>query len=517
MLGLLAACDEDGPPPPPHELTGDDISHYDQMIVLDHQGPKAQILLESRDEPVWFSSVRDAFAFHHLPEEPRDIAAIYVTDMARAATWADPGPGIWIEARDAWFVIGSAMRGGMGAEEPVPFGTEEAAEGFAAEHGGDVVGFDDVPENYVLGATAEPPQMQPEMPRADGGNHEMPGMPNTRGMRSVRMEDRMDRRRFIGIVAATGAMAALPARAGEDGFHVWNGTALGGRASLRLHHPAQAEAEAVIRRCVAEIGRLERIFSLYRPDSALGKLNRHAELPAPPFDLVRLLDEARRFNRLTDGVFDVTVQPLWNLYATHFARQPVPAGGPAADAIADALARVGQDKLEIGLDRIAFARPGMGVTANGIAQGYITDRIAGLLHEEGFTNVLLDLGEVRGLGEHATGTPWRAALADPAGGPALRTVELRDRALATSAPSGFAFDPGQRFNHIFDPRTGRTAEAHASVSVLASDATTADALSTAFVQMPVEDIRQVLGSQSGVTVHVLARDRGREELSSPEA
>ena len=171
-LALLAACDEEeSPPPPPQELTGNDISHYDQMIVVAHAGPKAQILLESQEEPVWFSSVRDAFAFHLLPEEPRDIAAIYVTDMARAESWADPGPGIWIEARDAVFVIGSDMRGGMGAEEPVPFGTEEAARAFAAEHGGEIVGFDDVPQDYILGATAEPtghhmPGMSP--PSADG-------------------------------------------------------------------------------------------------------------------------------------------------------------------------------------------------------------------------------------------------------------------------------------------------------------------------------------------------------------
>ena len=165
-LVLLVACgEEERPVPPAREISAGDISHYDQMIVLDHEGPKAQIWLASRGEPIWFSSVRDAFAFHFLPEEPRDIAAIYVTDMGRAASWADPGPGTWIEARDARFVIGSDRRGGMGAEEPVPFGTEEAAQVFAAEHGGEVVSFEEVPEDYVLGATAEPPM-----------GHEMPGM-----------------------------------------------------------------------------------------------------------------------------------------------------------------------------------------------------------------------------------------------------------------------------------------------------------------------------------------------------
>lgn len=176
LIALLAACDdEETPPPPAQELSTDDISHYDQMIVVDHAGPKAQILLESRDDPVWFSSVRDAFAFHFLPEEPRDIAAIYVTDMARAASWETPGPGVWIEARDARYVLGSDMRGGMGAEEPVPFGTEEAAEAFAERHGGEVVGFEGVPQDYVLGPTAEPPEIQPADPGTGGHQgHAMP-------------------------------------------------------------------------------------------------------------------------------------------------------------------------------------------------------------------------------------------------------------------------------------------------------------------------------------------------------
>jgi copper chaperone NosL len=160
LTTLLGACGEDREvqaPPPAQEPTRAAISYFDQMVLLDHEGPKAQIHLESREDPIWFSSVRDAFAFSMLPEEPRDISAIYVTDMARAASWADPGPGIWIEARDAHYVLGSAMRGGMGAEEPVPFGDRDAAAAFADEHGGEVVTFEDVPQDYVLGATAEPP------------------------------------------------------------------------------------------------------------------------------------------------------------------------------------------------------------------------------------------------------------------------------------------------------------------------------------------------------------------------
>ncbi len=149
---ILAACSEETAAslPAPRELTREATGHYCGMIVADHPGPKAQLFLRSRAEPVWFSSVRDAFAFKMLPDEPKDIAAIFVNDMGGATDWQSPKPGTWIDARKAHFVIGSARRGGMGQQEAVPFSSAEAAKAFAAAHGGRVVAFDAVPRSYVL-------------------------------------------------------------------------------------------------------------------------------------------------------------------------------------------------------------------------------------------------------------------------------------------------------------------------------------------------------------------------------
>ena len=150
--------------PPPHDLTAEAIGHYCGMNVLEHPGPKGQIILASRIAPVWFSSARDAFAFTMLPEEARDIRAVYVSDIGKAQSWENPGASNWVEARQAFFVIGSRMKGGMGAPETVPFSDRSAAEKFAAENGGRVVTFDEVPRDYVLGtgektsATPEPPE-----------------------------------------------------------------------------------------------------------------------------------------------------------------------------------------------------------------------------------------------------------------------------------------------------------------------------------------------------------------------
>jgi copper chaperone NosL len=166
-LVSLSACKEDGPvaTPKPFALNAEAIGHYCGMNVLEHPGPKGQVILASRIDPVWFSSARDTLAFTKLPEEPKDIQAIYVSDMGRAPSWDEPGAENWVDARKAWFVVGGTARSGMGAEETVPFSERAAAERFAADKGGRVVAFADVPADAVL---AQSPEAAPAEPAETG-------------------------------------------------------------------------------------------------------------------------------------------------------------------------------------------------------------------------------------------------------------------------------------------------------------------------------------------------------------
>ncbi len=155
LLLFAAGCDRDAgqaPPPSPNEVLAEATSYYCGMLLTDHEGPKGQIHLSGREEPVWFSSVRDTIAFLRLPEEPRDITAVYVNDMAQAKSWDQPEDGAWVEANEAWFVLGSDRMGGMGAPEAVPFSAKDAAEAFRAQHGGQLARLDEIPDDYVLGA-----------------------------------------------------------------------------------------------------------------------------------------------------------------------------------------------------------------------------------------------------------------------------------------------------------------------------------------------------------------------------
>jgi thiamine biosynthesis lipoprotein len=317
------------------------------------------------------------------------------------------------------------------------------------------------------------------------------------------------RRRFISIAAAASGAALAGLRVARADVPVveWRGRAMGASASIRISHESRAAAEELIRHSVREIQRLEGHFSLYRADSTLADLNRRGALASPPAEMLELLAASRRYALLTQGAFDPTVQPLWTLYRTHFERPGADPAGPGAAAVAAALDRVGIDKVRFGRDRIAFAQRGMALTFNGIAQGYITDRVVGLLRAAGIDHSLVDIGEPRALGTRPDGAPWRVGIADPhAPERSAEILEVVDQAVATSGGYGFGFDAAGRFNHLFDPRNGGSPNRYASVTVIAPTATAADALSTACSALSEEDIRSILPMLGNVRVRLTGLD-----------
>ncbi len=311
------------------------------------------------------------------------------------------------------------------------------------------------------------------------------------------------RRRFLSIAAAATGLGLLRQSSGgaKIEFQAWQGTALGARASIRLAHPDPERGRGLIRQALDEIERLERVFSLYRPDSAVSRLNREGVLHAPPLDLLRLLAEARRYGELTEGAFDITVQPLWRLYAEHFSGASAAAGGPSPAAIAETLKHVDFRAVSFDPGRVAFEKPGMAVTLNGIAQGYITDRVADLFRREGLGHSLIDLGELRALGQHPAGRPWSIGLEDPRNRERIYGTRTLERAaLATSAGHGSRFDGSGGHHHLFDPARGRSSHRYLSLSVSASTATEADALSTGFYHLDPERLARLIEQRRNVTV-----------------
>jgi thiamine biosynthesis lipoprotein len=301
--------------------------------------------------------------------------------------------------------------------------------------------------------------------------------------RAASTRARLSRRYVLKITAAALAVPAgilaLRELAPPFAAETWQGESLGGRAAMTRWHPNAAGARRSLSKMLAEVARLDAVFSLYRPDSEISRLNRDGIITAPSSDLVEVVEAAMKFAELSGGAFDPTVQPLWTLYDSHFRARPLDTAGPEQNEIERSLRRIGYSGIDVGPSAIAFARPLMEVTLNGIAQGYITDRIADLLRQEGFEHAMVELGETRAIGASIDGAPFSVGLQDPREpGSIDRHIALADAALSVSGGYGTPFG-NSLSHHIFNPATGLSAKRLLDVAVTHRRAMTADALSTA--------------------------------------
>lgn len=337
------------------------------------------------------------------------------------------------------------------------------------------------------------------------------------------MAETITRRRAMTIMAAAAGLPLIPfsgpftgaANAAVEPI-VWKGQALGAPATLILNHPDPAKARTLVARVVSEVDRLESVFSLYRQNSALAELNRLGALAAPPGELVALLETCHDAWKASQGAFDPSVQPLWSLYARHFSTPGSDPAGPTRRQLDETLPLVDFSGVRFNRDRIALARPGMALTLNGIAQGYITDRVVELLRADGITSSLVSMGESRAIGAKADGSPWRIGLGETEDEATPDTVAaIIDRAVATSSANGFHFDAAARFGHILDPRMGSVAPKYRRMTVIAPNATTADAYSTAFSLLEQDAIRAILDAEREISVDLAMVSGERLRLGRP--
>lgn len=304
--------------------------------------------------------------------------------------------------------------------------------------------------------------------------------------------DHPTRRRAITIFAGTIAAAvAGPARPASVDYQ-WDGTAMGADARILFSGIDPQSARNIVDLVEAEIDRLENALSLFRPGSELCRLNREGSVAQPSGDLRRALMLALEIADLTNGLFDPTVQALWETYVDWFAdRNHLEL--PSESAIANALRAVDRRKIQLGSNAIQLG-DGQRLTLNGLGQGYVTDRVSELLIANGLSNVLVDLGEQRALAPRRDGAPWLIARADAA------PIRLTHGALATSEGSGCVLGAGGAAHHLFDPRSGRSAAHWRTITVHHRSAAVADALSTAIYIASADEIQALLPRLEGSAI-----------------
>ena len=248
-----------------------------------------------------------------------------------------------------------------------------------------------------------------------------------------------------------------------------------------------------------EIKRIENLLSKYNPESEVSKLNKLGNLKVSP-ETFYIIKKSKEFWQVSDGAFDITVAPLVDLWGFTDKKYSV----PEEERIKNVLELVGTDKIIFNIDDsvIKFSVSGMKIDLGAIAKGYAVDCAVKKLKENNIKSCLINAGgQIYALGDKF-GLPWKIAVRNPRGKDVIDYLALKDKAVSTSGDYEQYFIKGKkRYAHIFNPKTGYPADSGVvSVTVIAQDGITCDALSTAIFVLGKEKGQELAQKFPGVEV-----------------
>jgi thiamine biosynthesis lipoprotein len=298
---------------------------------------------------------------------------------------------------------------------------------------------------------------------------------------------------MLRILAVGGATAA------SWKLGLWNGWAdgpvsrtrvlMGTWVSVTVLGPDPDAARDAVEATFRRMSGLEQPLSRHREDSELSALNRTGSVGPASEALIEVLNLARRISDLGQGAFDVTVQPVLDLYQEGRLERRV----PDARAIERALARVDHRAVRVAGRTVTLEGRERRITLDGVAKGYIVDRGVEQLVRLGYSDVLVVAGGDLMAAGSRSGEPWRIGIRNPRPGRALLArCEVENRALATSGDYMQPYTADRAQHHIVDPRSGRSPGELASSTVLAPDVATADALATMTLVLGSRRARELL-------------------------
>ena len=320
----------------------------------------------------------------------------------------------------------------------------------------------------------------------------------------------MKRRQMLQLGMGLGLGSSVMARESL----VWQERSLVGFGTtlwIKAAHTDAARLQQALNESVKAIRTVEKQMSLFDPDSAVSRLNRFGELRQPDAELLSVLTLAQHVSQSSGGAFDVTMQPLWNLWSLHSQSQSL----PSSKALSQTRSLVNWQAMSVSHEVVRLHAKGMGVSLNGIAQGYAADRVRAVLQAHGVQHALIDTGETSLLGQSPKGNAWRFAV-EPSvvSNEAPPVIHPNGWALATSSDAHTVFSADHVHHHILNPHTGDSPTHWATVSVIAPSCALADALTKVFFMCPPRGIER-LAKAWGVGV-VLQDKRGEWSLSEPK-
>jgi thiamine biosynthesis lipoprotein len=300
-----------------------------------------------------------------------------------------------------------------------------------------------------------------------------------------------------------------PARRRDDAgatadWHSREEAIMGTAIRVELWSDDRAEARRAIDAVMAEMHRIDRAMSPFKPDSELSRINRDAAAMAMPIsdEMFRLIERAIQFSQLSGGAFDITYAGVGHLYDYREHIRP-------SDEVLDAArAAIGWRHLLLDPQQrtLRFAREGVRIDLGGFAKGHAVDNAAAILRRHGITNAIVSAGgDSRVIGDRR-GRPWTIGVRDPRRpGEVVALLPLEDVAVSTSGDYErfFETDDGVRCHHLIDPKTGKSPSSVHSVTIVADDGLTSEGLSKSVFVLGLERGMRLVESQRGVDAVVV--------------
>ena len=278
----------------------------------------------------------------------------------------------------------------------------------------------------------------------------------------------------------------------------WSGHILNSPAKLEIHSFSKKQNLALIDKVNNLAINFDNIFNLQNTKSEIVALNKNKVLKNPSKDILDVINKAEQISNKTNGAFDITVQPLWDFYHNHFIKKSI-LTPPLIKDIKEVTNKIDWRNVKVDNNSISLLNDAS-ITLNGIAQGWITDQIVKTLRDNDISNTLVDFGENYAAGNFENKRPWRILLQGPNN--ITKTLNVSNKAIATSGGYGTVFEPSASYHHIFNPKTGLSSNRYKAASIVSDHAWLSDCLATSALLMPKNKLKSLCNNLS-VTAYLL--------------
>ncbi len=268
----------------------------------------------------------------------------------------------------------------------------------------------------------------------------------------------------------------------------------------------EALAGEAIGAAFARMEEIAGVASIFDESSEAFILNRDGYLDNPSSDLLQLIRQSLECSELTDGYFDITVQPVLELWAGGLWKESEEV---QQNRINETLKLVGSEKIDVTDDRISFKAEGVKITLGGITKGYAVDEALRVLEDIGIKHALIAAaGDISSLGKKPDGELWNIALVNPDDtSESLAAFKIAQKSVSTSGNYERYFSPDKQVHHILNPKTGYSASECISVTIITESGAAADALATSVFVMGPDAGMKLVESLDDVECFMVDADR----------